>query len=193
MLQRFDITTLPATPWKNGGGSTREIVCRPAGAGMDGFDWRVSIATIDKAGPFSAFPGVERVIMLLDGDGVHLRSDNGVDHRLDHLYLPFAFSGDAALDCSLLGGPSTDFNVMTRRGALRAQVQVLRGATALPEASRGLLLALRGHWRLAGGGTELTFAAQQGLWWDAAAHEWQLAPEDHGAALVWVRLDTAGV
>jgi len=160
---------------------------------MDGFDWRVSIASIDQAGPFSAFPGVDRVIMLLGGAGVHLRSDNGINHRLDQWHLPFAFSGDAALDCLLLGGPSTDFNVMTRRAALRAQVQVLGAAFALPEASRGLLLALRGHWQLNGEGGALHCAAGHGVWWDGEPHTLRVAPRDNDAALVWVRLDTAGV
>jgi environmental stress-induced protein Ves len=193
MLQRFDTTTLPSTPWKNGGGSTREIVCRPEGAGMDGFDWRVSIATIAQAGPFSAFPGVDRVIMLLDGDGVHLQSASGIDHRLDQAHAPFAFSGDVALDCTVLGGTSTDFNVMTRRGTLCADVQVLRAATALPVAQSGLLLALRGDWHLSGSDTPQTCTAGQGLWWDAAPHGWHATPQGGDATLVWVRLDTAGV
>lgn len=193
MLQRFSIEDLPATPWKNGGGGTREIVCRPPSAGMDGFDWRVSIATIAQAGPFSAFPGVDRVIMLLDGDGVHLRSSGGIDHRLDQSHAPFAFPGDVALECTLLGGTSADFNVMTRRGTLRADVKVLRAASDIPAAQRGLLLALQGNWQLQGKNTKQTCAAGQGLWWDAAPLAWQLTPLEDDAALVWVRLDTAGV
>jgi len=203
MLQRFDIATLPFTPWKNGGGSTREIVCRPQGAGMADFDWRVSIATIAQSGPFSAFAGVDRVIMLLDGDGVQLRASSGLDHRLATPYAPLAFQGDVVLDCTLLGGTSTDFNLMTRRGALRAEVQVLRAATNLPVTGCGLLLALRGHWRLAGHGhgdsDTQDCTAGQGLWWDAAPHGWQATlhnepnadgvTTDAAAALVWVSLD----
>jgi len=192
-LQRFRCDQLPVTPWKNGGGSTREIVCRPEGAGMAGFDWRISIATIAQAGPFSAFPGVDRVIMLLDGGGVQLRSDTGIDYRLDQPLVPFAFSGDVALDCKLLDGTSTDFNVMTRRGSLRAQVQVLRAAVDIPAAQRGLLLALHGDWQLRAGDAAEFCAAGQGLWWDAAPHGWNATPQGANAALVWVRLDTAGV
>ncbi len=183
-------------PWKNGGGSTREIVCRPEGAGMDRFDWRVSIATIAQAGPFSAFPGVDRVIMLLDGDGVRLQSASGIDHRLDQAHTPFAFAGDVALDCTLLGGTSTDFNVMTRRGAVRAKVRVLRAAEALSAAARGLLLALRGRWQLQGQGqgadTAQACSAGQGLWWDGTPQAWQATPHNSDARLVWVRLDPGG-
>lgn len=188
-LQRFDMARLAATPWKNGGGSTREIVCQPPGAGMDGFDWRVSIATIAAAGPFSAFPGVDRVIMLLEGAGVRLHcSAAGVDHRLDTPLVPFAFAGDVALDCDLLGGSSTDFNVMNRRGKLRAEVRVLRAAGDIAPAERGLLLALRGPWHLQSGAEAVRCEAGTGVWWDGTAQGWRVAPQSLDAALVVVRL-----
>ena len=47
--------------------ATREIACWPPGAGLHDFGWRVSIATIAAAGPFSVFKGVDRIIMLLVG------------------------------------------------------------------------------------------------------------------------------
>ena len=98
-------------PWKNGGGVTREIVCLPPGAGMNDFDWRVSIAHIASDGPFSAFPGIDRVITLLSGGGVHLLGDDGqVDHPLDTPLAPFAFAGEAAIHAHLLAGDCHDFN-----------------------------------------------------------------------------------
>ena len=191
-LHRFDTARLAATPWKNGGGTTREIVCQPPGAGMDGFDWRVSIATIAAAGPFSAFPGVDRVIMLLAGAGVRLHSVAGqVDHRLDTPGAPFAFAGDIALDCELLGGASTDFNVMTRRDRLRAEVRVVDAACAIAPAERGLLLALNGSWQLQADAGPLTCAADTGLWWDGALQRWRATPQRPGATLVVVRLESA--
>ncbi|MEO5606152.1 MAG: HutD family protein, partial [Polaromonas sp.] len=111
-LQRFARDQLPVTPWKNGGGNTREIACWPPGAGLNDFGWRISIATIAASGPFSMFAGIDRHIMLLGGDGVRLRSPGSIDHQLDTPGQPFAFSGDAAIDCTLLGGESSDFNVM---------------------------------------------------------------------------------
>jgi environmental stress-induced protein Ves len=193
VLHRFDIASLPSTPWKNGGGSTREIVCRPEGADMGGFDWRVSIATIAQAGPFSAFPAVDRVIMLLDGDGVQLQSTSGINHRLDQAHVPFAFSGDVALGCTLLGGVSNDFNVMTRRGALHAEVQVLRVATDISARQSGLLMVLRGNWQLTNhrDADASAFVPGQGFWWDAVPHGWRAVPRDVDAALVWVRLSAS--
>jgi environmental stress-induced protein Ves len=181
-LQRFDIATLPATPWKNGGGSTREIACWPPGAGFDAFEWRVSIATIAASGPFSVFAGVERTIMLLEGDGVHLRGE-GVDHLLAAPLVPFEFRGDVAIDCTLLGGPSSDFNVMSRRGRVRTEVRVLRATADLPEAPHGLLLAWRGEWRAG----EHRLAPGQGAWWADAPTHWRLATDDPHAALIAVQ------
>ena len=190
MLQRFALADLTPMPWKNGGGTTCEIVCQPPGAGMDGFDWRVSIASIAAAGPFSAFAGVDRMIMLLAGDGVHLRGE-GVDHRLDTPLAPFAFSGDVALACNLLGGSSTDFNVMTRRGQRRAELRVLRAAGDVAAASAGVLLALGGAWQCTGrdGGTQAC-AAGSGMWWNGTAEAWHAEPMADGAALIAVRIET---
>jgi environmental stress-induced protein Ves len=65
--QRLDLRTLPPQRWKNGAGTTREIAVEPAGAGTDDFDWRLSLAEVDRDAPFSAFPGVDRCIVLLRG------------------------------------------------------------------------------------------------------------------------------
>jgi environmental stress-induced protein Ves len=185
-VHRFDVAALPATPWKNGGGSTREIASWPPGAGFEGFDWRVSIASIAASGPFSQFAGVDRIITLLEGEGVRLRGED-LDHRLGTPLAPFAFSGDARIDCTLLGGACSDFNVMTRRGRLRAVLRVLHRAAELPAAPHGLLLAWRGRWRA--GGEAL--APGQGLWWSDAATGWALDTADADADLLAVQWRTA--
>jgi hypothetical protein len=144
---RFALSALPAQPWKNGGGTTRELAAAPPGAGTTGFTWRVSVAEIAQPGPFSAFPGVDRQIMLLAGEGVRLRGA-AIDHRLERPLEPFAFAGEEAIDAELLGGPSLDLNVMTRRGAVRAAIDVVRGP-ALVGACDGLVLfAARGAFRV---------------------------------------------
>lgn len=186
-VHRFSRESTPATPWKNGGGSTREIVSWPPGAGIEAFDWRVSIATIAAGGPFSVFAGVDRTIMLLEGDGVRLQAaEAGLDHRLDTPLLPFAFSGDVALDCTLLGGASNDFNVMSRRARCEAEVRVLAEAQSLPAASGGLLMSLHGPWQAG----EQTLATGEGLWWAEAAMAWTLKPLQADARLVAVRFHT---
>ena len=79
-----------AAPWKNGGGVTREVAAHPADSGLDGFHWRVSLADVAQGGPFSVFPGVDRVITVVRGAGMVLTVD-GVEHRVDRRYRPFAF------------------------------------------------------------------------------------------------------
>ena len=184
-VQHFSRATLPVTPWKNGGGTTQEIASWPQGAGLDGFGWRVSIATIATAGPFSVFAGIDRSIMLLEGDGVRLFTHDGrVAHRLDVPHRPFAFSGDDAIDCTLLGGASNDFNVMTRRGQWRADVQVLDRAAGIETAPHGVLLALRGAWRL----NDEVCAEGEGLNWADAPQAWHAVPQGEDARLVAVRI-----
>lgn len=184
-VQRFSRASLPVTPWKNGGGTTQEIASWPQGAALDSFGWRVSIATIAAAGPFSVFAGIDRVITLLEGDGVRLFThDARIDHRLDAPHRPFAFSGDEAIDCTLLGGASNDFNVMTRRGQWRADVQVLDSASAIEAAPHGVLLVLRGAWRL----DDARCLEGEGLRWADAAQAWQALPDGPGARLMAVRI-----
>lgn len=179
--QHFDLGQVPATPWKNGGGATRELACWPPGADMEHFDWRVSVATIARSGPFSRFAGVDRVITLLAGDGVHLRQPEGdIGHRLEHELQPFAFAGDHGMDCDLLGGTSQDFNLMTRRGRWRGAVTVLRSTMVLPPRPAGLLLVLQGHWTVAplaaASGQSAVLTPDAGLWWADEACGWNAVP-----------------
>ena len=168
---RFALADIVPTPWKNGGGATREIACWPAGTGLDSFDWRISVATIAADGAFSVFAGIYRSITLLSGDGVLLHGEHGT-HRLDQPLVPFAFAGETPIRATLLGGASEDFNVMTRRGRCRADVKVWRyavdGPSTPPHAA--LLLAVQGDWRCAVAGDAPTLLTPgSGLWWSHAA------------------------
>ena len=102
------------------------------------------------------------------------------------------------MDCTLLGGTSTDFNVMTRRGTRRAGVQVLHESASLPATDQGLLLAVRGSWQVHGPAhadtrtdsrtDAVTLAEGEGVWWHGTPHAWHLQPADSGAQLLWVPL-----
>jgi len=126
MVRFLDSADYTSMPWKNGGGRTTEIAAYPPGAALDAFAWRVSIADVASDGPFSRFPGVERTIVLLDGAGMWLRS-RGREKELRTPFEPYRFSGDDAVDCTLIAGPVRDFNAMFRRGAARGSVAVIRG------------------------------------------------------------------
>jgi uncharacterized protein len=124
---------LVATPWKNGGGVTREVAAFPPGAGLDAFLWRVSVAEVAQAGPFSRFIGIDRTLVLLSGAGMWLDEANGASGANTHaLTQPLdiaQFKGDAQIDARLVDGPTRDFNLMVRSGAAVGEVDVWRGDT----------------------------------------------------------------
>jgi environmental stress-induced protein Ves len=106
---------LSPVPWKNGGGSTTELVIAPPEAGFDDFDWRISLATIASDGPFSRFPGVDRTLMLVEGHGITLDIDGAARVLLCEDEPVACFDGAAQVLAKLNHGPTTDFNIMTRR------------------------------------------------------------------------------
>jgi uncharacterized protein len=128
-------------PWKNGLGTTAEIAVDPPGSDVaGGFRWRLSIASVERSCAFSAFPGYERTIMVIEGKGMDLRLPDLAPRRIDRLYEPFVFPGDRGADCTLIDGPIRDFNLMVDRARLRAQTRILtlaagRQATALAGAT----------------------------------------------------------
>jgi environmental stress-induced protein Ves len=183
-LQFFDSRSLPESAWKNGGGSTREILCWPPGAGLHDFDWRVSIATIESDGPFSTFPGVDRWISLLAGEGIHLATaDAAVDHRLVEPLVPFRFDGGLPIACRRLNGTSQDFNVMNRRGSARIEIDIIRAATQWRGADMGVLLSVGGAWRCG----DVDLPTGRGAWWSAPVGPLELRPIGADAALIAVR------
>ena len=141
-IVRFD--ELKAVPWKNGLGITREIAFEPPGASMDDFLWRVSIADVDTASPFSRFPGIDRTIVLLEGDGFTMTLDGRHDHALTTPCEPFAFPGEAQVEVALAGGATRDFNLMVRRGAALGTVDVVRGPGIVDARDARLLHVARG-------------------------------------------------
>jgi uncharacterized protein len=138
---------LKAQPWRNGGGVTREVASHsasasPESAGTGGWDWRVSIADVSKAGDFSAFPGMDRVLTVVEGE-LLLLSVDGAEHPLEK-YRPFRFSGDAAAAGALPTGDIRDLNVITRTGAFKGYTSIIelskKRAHPVFEGQLGILL-----------------------------------------------------
>lgn len=158
-------------PWKNGGGITTEIAAFPDGAGTGEFEWRLSMARVERGGPFSLFPGVDRSIAILDGDGLALAIEGEDEVRLDRDSAPYPFAGDVATSATLTGGPVLDLNLMTRRDRWR---QALMRRPAGPEddtidrAGDVVLLLARGTGvTISGDGGEARLAAGDTLLLDA--------------------------
>ncbi|MGO4473408.1 HutD family protein [Arthrobacter sp. M-10] len=116
---------LKPEPWRNGGGVTRELASHPkAASAQDGaWDWRVSIAEVGSAGDFSTFPGMERVITVIDGELLLLTVD-GEEHPLEK-YRPFRFSGEAASASALPTGDIRDLNVIARAGEFKGYTSIV--------------------------------------------------------------------
>ena len=115
-------TVIPANEyrrerWRNGLGWTREIH-----AAGDPWQWRLSIAEIDQDAPFSSFPGVDRELVLLSGNGLRLRFDDGESTLLEPPHGRLRFAGERAVTGELVDGPTQDFNLMWRRDAIDAQL-----------------------------------------------------------------------
>ena len=187
----FDATTSVTVPWRNGGGTTCELLALAAADGGNGdvragdgaFDARVSLATIAQPGPFSAFPGIDRQITLIDGPGVRLTAANGAfDHRLEQALVPFAFDGGMALDATWAedsagsGTSARVLNVMTRRGRCEATVLIVstshtaRETASLSNRTVALRIVARGAWRVANSrddGAIATWTFGQGAYRDS--------------------------
>jgi uncharacterized protein len=118
------------TQWKNGGGSTTEIAIGPAGASLETFDWRVSMAQVVSDGPFSDFAGIDRTLAVIRGSGLVLTIGEAAPVTLSTGTEPVRFSGDAPTSARLTAGEITDLNVMTRRGRFSHRLQrVVTSAT----------------------------------------------------------------
>jgi environmental stress-induced protein Ves len=123
-------------PWKNGGGTTSEILIEPPGADMASFDWRISMARIDEDGEFSCFPIVDRTLTMLSG-AMSLRVDTGDCQRLDAISPPFAFAGEDKITAEVKQSPIHDLNVFTRRTVFSHKVWRLTLGAPLPPRREG--------------------------------------------------------
>lgn len=171
-MDYFDIRKMPVTLWKNGAGETRELCCIPP-ATRD-FSWRASIASIAGSGEFSAFPGVDRVVTLLEGGEVTLDGGTAFRHTLKRCQ-PFRFSGEQAVRLQLTEGVmSMDLNIMTRRDRCQASVRVADRTFTTFGARGGVVFVLSGAWQL---GDKL-LTADQGAWWQDGIHTLRLLKEE---------------
>lgn len=135
---------VPPQPWANGGGTTRELLSAEDGS------WRVSLADIERGGPFSSFPGRRRLLTVIDGVVLALVVD-GVEQVVEPRR-PFAFDGEAEVIASIPEGPVRALNVIVDPAAVSPLVTVLelgRGS-ALPIADDQAALVLQGRAQVEG-------------------------------------------
>jgi uncharacterized protein len=133
--------------WRNGGGTTRTLA-----EAADG-DWRISVAEVARDGPYSRFPGMQRMSLVIRGGVVELRS--GADVVMLEPGEPAAYDGAAEWQATLRGEPVVALNTMTLRGRYRASIACVRDATHVPAGMFALVLWLdgQGTWRVPGAQT----------------------------------------
>lgn len=176
--------------WQNGGGITHQL-CRQDDE--HGLLWRVSVAEVASDGPFSRFDNIDRVIMLLDGAGFSLMGVGDNPQLLATPLAPFSFAGETPILCSLINGAVRDFNLMTRRGALTAALEVLTlnsEAQLLPLGEQTIIFVAKGGVDAAVNGQCFTLDTEHSL----LLHNEKgtlLLSGSSGAKLVYIRLDAA--
>ena len=106
--------------WKNGAGYTVELA-RSAGKNLDTFDWRISMADVKSAGDFSRFNGMQRILTVLEGQGIELYIDD--EYESLTTLQSVQFSGDSATRCELIDGPIQDFNLIYDPKQFHARLQ----------------------------------------------------------------------
>lgn len=94
-------------------------------SGGEPVEWRISVAEIERDGPFSDYSGYDRTIVAED-EGFILEFEDGERVEVEPL-APFSFAGERAVLCRLRGSRASAFNVMTLRDAFTHEVRVEKG------------------------------------------------------------------
>lgn len=185
-MHRFRIDDLPREPWRNGVGWTRPVCSREVGGQPW---WRVSVADITAAGPFSRFEGMDRIAVMLSGGALCL-SNADVRLAFDGPGSVVQFPGEWALQCDAPVLPTQLFNIMARRGS--AGVRVLLAADeplTLPPGGHQVALVLRGQFELVPPtGARHILGAGEGVHWQSQGVGWCTAPIGGRGAMVWCAL-----
>ena len=108
-------------PWANGLGTSYEVA---SDRNVDGvWTWRVAIAPVVLDGPFSVMPGVDRKLVVLEGNGMVLEVDGESVECLPSRVV--RFSGDSITFARLVDGPVVDLGLMTVRGSVTGSMIVV--------------------------------------------------------------------
>jgi uncharacterized protein len=196
--QIISLQSIKPVPWKNGGGVTRELLIQPyaaASAGSNAAPWayRISVATIDRDGPFSVFSQIERWFTVIKGEPLQLTID-GVMRLVSITDPAFMFKGDVTIDCRLTRGPTQDLNLMVHHSISQAghagfMAQVSAGIPWLPrvqlnhldgDVKAGLYSDVAGvlRWRSVKSSilSELSVKSEELIWFDFAPRELWFEP-----------------
>jgi environmental stress-induced protein Ves len=120
-------------PWKNGRGTTLELATDAPESDPAAWTWRLSIADLPERGPFSRFPGIDRWIACLAGDGLRLHRGPVVEEVPKH-GVALAFAGEDEIEGEPIGPGVRDVNLMVQRGVHLGRLRVERGRNGSTDA-----------------------------------------------------------
>ena len=126
MIEVFKADQYTKMLWKNGAGYTLEIA---RSVGDADFDWRISMADVTTSGPFSLFPNKQRIISVLNGQGVVLHVDDLPANKLNQGDI-FAFHGESQVQSELVDGAIRDLNLIYDPAKFHARFQRVDGTEA---------------------------------------------------------------
>ena len=114
-------------PWANGLGSTLEIAtdAHSHHAQSDSWTWRLSVADVTNRAHFSKFPGVDRWIACLHGDGMRINRSN-VWTTLPNSGDALSFAGEEIVTGDPIGPNVKDVNWFLRRNRWQGGMRVHR-------------------------------------------------------------------
>ncbi len=121
-MELIKYSTLVEEPWKNGLGTTRQIVIWPLDATLENFEWRVSAAAIIFPGHFAHHPGVSRSLSVLSGKSAELKLGDE-QKTLAYQGPVVKFDGGEHAEILSADGPVLDYNVMSRDSAVEHELK----------------------------------------------------------------------
>jgi environmental stress-induced protein Ves len=118
-----------AMPWANGKGTSYEIASDRDASNQ--WTWRVAIAPVVEDGPFSTLPGIDRQLVVIDGNGMVLEVDGKTVECPSGQVV--SFSGDSTTSARLINGPIVDVGLMTVKGLYAGSMSVVTGVGSVIE------------------------------------------------------------
>lgn len=106
----------------------------------ESFTWRLSLADITQGGPFSAYPGYRRALVLVRGDELRLKFHRHGTQRLCPARRGTRFDGDWNTECTVPQGPCTDLSLIVHKGCEDSPACIVRAPSVLALTSRRTLV-----------------------------------------------------
>ncbi|MGN6317835.1 HutD/Ves family protein [Trinickia sp.] len=145
----------PVEPWRNGGGITRPLAARNG-------EWRVSLASIEQAGPYSRFKDMQRISVVVSGEGITLRHEDTTVELSP--FIPAAYDGDREWSACLRKGGAQAVNVMARKDRYQAAIRFVAAPMVVPAGSTVVIVAIAHPASYSAAQTAVAGVVQRGFW-----------------------------